>query len=67
MKSWLRQPQLADWARSLLEEKKIRREGYFDPAGVKRLWEDFALRGIWRKQIWFLLQFEEWLEKEKRG
>ncbi len=67
VKSWLRQPQLADWARSLLEEKKIRREGYFDPAGVKRLWEDFALRGIWRKQIWFLLQFEEWLEKEKRG
>ena len=67
VKTWLTQPGLAEWARELLDERKIRREGYFDPAAVSRLWEDFSQRGIWRRQIWFLLQFEEWLEKEKRG
>ncbi len=67
VKTWLTQPGLAEWARELLDGRKIRREGYFDPAAVSRLWEDFSQRGIWRRQIWFLLQFEEWLEKEKRG
>lgn len=59
---WLLEPQLRSWAESLIEERKIIREGYFDPAAVKRLWEDFTERGIWRKQIWHLLQFEAWLE-----
>lgn len=67
VRQWLKEPGLSDWAQGLLEERKICREGYFDPAAVKRLREDFWQRGIWRKQIWFLLQFEQWLEKEKRG
>lgn len=62
---WLREPGLADWAAELLEESKIRREGYFDPKAVKRLWEDYTGRRIWRKQIWFLLQFESWLAQRK--
>lgn len=61
IEKWLKEPELADWAQELLDERKIRREGYFDPAAVKRLWEDFTQRGIWRKQIWFLLQFEQFL------
>lgn len=65
VKKWLLEPGLRDWAQGLIEEHKIRREGYFDPQAVKRLWEDYTQRGIWRKQIWHLLQFEEWLEKEK--
>ena len=64
---WLKEPELYEWAQSLLDRDKIRREGYLDPDGVKRLWEDFAQRGIWRKQIWHLLQFEEWLAREARG
>lgn len=64
---WLKEPELYEWAQSLLDREKIRREGYLDPDGVKRLWDDFAQRGIWRKQIWHLLQFEEWLAREARG
>lgn len=64
IEKWLKEPELAGWAQSLLDESKIRREGYFDPQAVRRLWEDFTQRGIWRKQIWFLLQFESWLECE---
>lgn len=63
LQKWLKEPALTEWAQSLLDERKIRREGYFDPAAVKRLWEDFTKRGIWRKQIWFLLQFESFLER----
>lgn len=65
IEKWLKEPELAGWARDLLDESKIRREGYFDPQAVKRLWEDFAQQGIWRKQIWFLLQFESWLERRE--
>ena len=64
IQKWLKEPELYEWASSLLEEKKIDREGYFDPGAVRRLWEDFVERGIWRKQIWHLLQFEEWLAGE---
>lgn len=65
IQKWLKEPGLSDWAQELLDESRIRREGYFDPAAVRRLWEDFTGRGIWRKQIWFLLQFEEFLDRRK--
>lgn len=65
IQKWLKEPGLYEWAQDLLEESKIRREGYFDPQAVRRLWEDFWQRGIWRKQIWFLLQFEEWKRRER--
>lgn len=65
IQKWLKEPELYEWAKELLDESKIRREGYFDPQAVRRLWEDFWQRGIWRKQIWFLLQFEEWKRRER--
>ena len=64
---WLKEPGLRDWAEELLREERIRREGFFDPEAVRRLWEDFGQRGIWRKQIWHLLQFEAWLAGRKEG
>lgn len=67
IQKWLMEPGLCDWAAGLLDERKIEKEGYFDPAAVRRLWEDFTQRGIWRKQIWHLLQFEEWLGREGKS
>ncbi len=64
---WLKEPGLGDWAGELLREERIRREGFFDPAAVSRLWEDYRRRGIWRKQIWHLLQFEAWLAQAPAG
>lgn len=66
IRKWLKEPELFAWAKELLAEDKIRREGYFDPEMVKRLWDDFEQRGIWRKQIWHLLRFESWLENEAK-
>lgn len=65
IQKWLREPGLSDWAQELMEESRIRREGYFNPAMVRKLWEDYTQRGVWRKQIWFLLQFEEFLRRKK--
>lgn len=66
IQKWLKEPELYAWAESLLKEDKIRREGYFDPEMVTRLWKDFTQRGIWRKQIWHILRFEDWLKQEYR-
>lgn len=61
IQKWLKEPGLYDWAAELLDERRIEREGYFDPAMVKKLWTDYTERGIWRKQIWHLLMWQDFL------
>lgn len=64
---WMQEEQLKRWMLDLINTDKIRKEGYFDPEKTDRLLQDYLQRGIWRKQIWHLLQFEAWLEKNKRN
>jgi asparagine synthase (glutamine-hydrolysing) len=56
---WLRGP-LRDWAASLVDDARIRREGYFDPASVRRVWNDGPRPGA-EGALWTLLMFQEWL------
>ncbi len=62
--AWLRGP-LRDWAETLLDERRIRQEGYFYPAPIRQAWRlhlegkhDFSAR------LWSLLMFQAWLEKQ---
>ena len=65
--SWLRGP-LRDWAEALLDERRLRSEGFLDPRPVRKRWsEHLSLRGHWDYHLWSILMFQAWLEHSRRG
>jgi asparagine synthase (glutamine-hydrolysing) len=65
IENWLRGP-LRDWAEGLLDETRVRREGYFDPRPIQTMWKEH-LSGVrrWHYHIWDILVFQSWLESVK--
>ncbi len=63
IRKWLKEPELFAWAKELLAEDKIRREGYFDPEMVKRLW-DIPIRK-WLKEPELFAWAKELLAEDK--
>ena len=59
IQAWLAGP-LRDWAEALLDEDRLRSEGFFEPAPVRRLWADQLRRGGHHAQLWDLLMFQAW-------
>lgn len=60
--SWLRGP-LRDWAESLLDEKRLRLEGYFHTAPIRQMWaEHLSGRRNFAFSLWNVLMFQAWLE-----
>ena len=59
---WLRGP-LRDWAEALLDERRLRQEGYFNPAPIRQAWADH-LSGTRNMQhpLWVILMFQAWRE-----
>ncbi len=62
---WLRGP-LRDWVESLLDEKKLVREGYFKVHYIRNLWHAH-LSGKRNHQslLWSVLMFQAWLAESK--
>lgn len=63
---WLRGP-LRDWAESLLDEARIRREGFFDARPIREKWDQhLSGRRDWQGPLWNILMFQAWLEAESQ-
>jgi len=61
--AWLRGP-LREWAENLLEESRLLNEGFFHPEPIRTAWEEHLKGNNMHNQLWGILMFQAWLEKE---
>jgi asparagine synthase (glutamine-hydrolysing) len=61
---WLRGP-LRDWAEALLDERRLREQGFLHPAPIRTAWSEH-LAGTHNReyQLWTVLMFQAWLEQQ---
>ena len=63
---WLKEPGLREWAESLLDPSLLEKQGILNTAAVRRIWNDYVQRDIWRVQIWYVLMFQDWMREHGR-
>jgi asparagine synthase (glutamine-hydrolysing) len=61
--AWLR-GELSEYVRDVLSEKRLREQGFFNPASVQRMIRDHGeLRADYSRNLWGLLIFALWHEE----
>jgi asparagine synthase (glutamine-hydrolysing) len=62
---WIRGP-LREWAAALLDERRLREEGFFDPGPIREAWaEHLSGKNDWHDRLWGVLMFQAWLSINK--
>lgn len=62
---WLR-GELREWAGALLDPARLAREGVFEPAPIRRAWEDhLSGRRDRPYHLWDVLMFQAWHERQR--
>jgi len=60
---WLR-GSLRDWAENLLNETKLKKDGYFNPKLITDKWtEHLSGKKNWQYDLWDILMFQAWLDE----
>jgi asparagine synthase (glutamine-hydrolysing) len=61
---WLRGP-LREWAESLLDDTRLKKEGFLNSFVVREKWNEHLLGSRnWSSQLWTVLMFQAWLESQ---
>ncbi len=61
---WLRGP-LRAWAEELLDENKLRQQGFLNPAPIRQKWaEHLSGQRNWQHHLWDVLMFQAWLDEQ---
>ena len=59
---WIRGP-LSEWAEALLDEDRLKKEGYFNPGPIRQKWAEHKTGTFnWTPSLWSVLMFQAWLE-----
>ena len=62
---WLRGP-LRDWAETLLNESRLKREGILNPGPIRGKWaEHLSRRRNWQQELWCVLMYQAWAEANR--
>ena len=63
VQSWLRH-ELRDWAEHLLDERRLAREGIFEPVVIRTRWrEHLDGKRNWQAALWAILMFQAWKDR----
>jgi len=60
--AWLKGP-LRGWAESLLGERRLKDEGFFNPKPIRQKWQEHLTgKHNWQYHLWDILMFQAWHE-----